>query len=166
MANAAYLTYPEMAELVRTGADRGQLERSVVSWTYVQLCRQVLCDVDNEKLAEFTMRSLTLGPDLGANSLAVILLHLARENFKEKTGLNGPILSLANDEYVAFGMWVNRNGIQLPQPVTAATLSTVTKQWIGEIGAHCPRSLWQSYALRQPAYAELRKDLLEWRQRS
>jgi hypothetical protein len=165
MPNATYLTYPEMTELVRVGADRGQVERSVVSWTYVQLCRQVLSDVDKESTMEFTIRSLALGPDLGANSLAVALLHLARENFKEKSGLNGPILALASDEYVAFGMWVTRNNIKLPQPVTAASLATVTKQWIGEIGPHCPRSLWQSYALRQPAYAGLRKDLLEWRQR-
>jgi hypothetical protein len=161
MSNANYLTYPEITELARMGADSGQIERSVVSWSYVQLCRQTMQDACGESMASLPMR-LALGEDLGAKELAVVFLHLFRLNFKEQTGLNGPILTFAQDEFDAFGMWVTRNGITLPQPVTGASLATVTQSWIGSISAQCPRSLWLSFALKQPAYSTLRADLKSW----
>ena len=162
MHNADYLTYPSMQQLAQMRVDRGQMERSIVSYTYIQICRQTLSDACGESMSAQTLR-FSLGDDLGAQSMAVAFMHLMRNNFNENTGLNGPALTFAKDEFEAFINWIQRNNISLAAPATTAGLSAATRQWIGNINSGCPRSLWFAYAINQPAYANFKNDLKSWR---
>lgn len=162
MNNADYLRYPSLQQLAQIGADRAQMERSVVSFTYIQICRQTLSDVCGESMSAQTLR-FSLGDDLGAQSMAVAFMHLMRNNFNENTGLNGLALTFAKDEFEAFINWIQRNNISLATPATTSGLSVATRQWIGNITPSCPRSLWFAYAINQTAYARFKNDLKSWR---
>lgn len=162
MTTANYLRYPSLQKLIQAGAGRPQMERAAVSYTYVQLCRQTLHEACSESMLDPALR-FSLGDDLGANSLAVTFMHLVRNNFTEDTGLRGPILAFAMDEFNALISWIQRNGINLPLPATTDGLTIVTQRWIGNISKQCPRSLWFSYAINQPAFIALKGDLKAWR---
>lgn len=162
MHNADYLTYPALEQLALMRVDRGQMERSILSYEYIQICRQTLSDVCGESMSDPVIR-FSLGDDLGAQALAGTLIYLMGNSFNEKTGLNGPALTFAKDELEAFNKWCLRNNVSLPAPATIADLSNATTQWIGSINSGCPRSLWFSYAINQPAYAIFKNDLKSWR---
>lgn len=167
MAKARYLDYPDLQSLMASGASRKQIEKSLVSYSYLMLCRHALQELLREKLADISI-TFSLGDDLGAESLAVLFIHMKLPMFTEPSSLNGPIKELADRESEAFEKWAKRTqGFEWPNDATALVkmvdrITSHCRQWIGDFTPAAPRSLWFVESIKSVDRIELRRDLRDW----
>lgn len=167
MAKARYLEYPDFMTLMASGASRKQVEKALVSYSYVMLCRHALQELLKERLADPSIL-FSLGDDLGAQQLAGLFIYMKLPMFSEPSSLNGPIKELADRESEAFEQWVKRTqGFEWPNDATALVkmadrITSLCRQWVGDFTASAPRSLWFVGSIQSVDRIELRRDLRDW----
>lgn len=170
MSRAYYLDYP--TSLHQANADRGSLERCLASLAYRDLCRLTLQKCLNIRLADPSFPGpqsiVASNPEARAVITATLFFYLIKEEFKQTTELNGPILDFANEELVIFISWLNSR--QIPFPVSAnlsgrenvQRLTAHAQSWIGSVTPADARSRWFGHAMELPKYSILRNDLVHF----
>ncbi len=167
MAKARYLDYPDAMTMMASGASRRQIEKAMASYSYVMLCRHALQELLQEKLADPSV-VFSLGDDLGAQDLAVLLIYMRLPMFSEASCLNGPIKEFADRESEAFQAWASQTQrFEWPHDATALAkladrIASLCRMWIGNFSATAPRSAWFLENIQSPGRLQLRCDLRDW----